>query len=190
MKNNEIEPIPIELMEPQEQQQPKEEFDPAAVYLYNLSNNPDPEYADEGASGMDIRAYLKEVNPKFLFNAEISEDTVIIHPNGRALIPTGLHTAIPLGLEFQIRPRSGLALKNGITVLNTPGTIDSSYRGDIGVILKNFGEEDFIVHNGDRIAQMVLVPYAKILRFAKVDSIDKLPSSDRMSGGFGHTGLQ
>ena len=120
---NEIDPTPIELMERPEPKEP--EFDPAAVYLFNDSDNPDPEYADEGASGMDIRAYLKEINPKFLFNAELSEGTIIIHPNGRALIPTGLHTALPLGLELQIRPRSGLALKQGITVLNTPGTIDS-----------------------------------------------------------------
>lgn len=181
----EIDPVPMEVLE---EEKPK--FDPAAVYLFNESDNPDPEYADNGASGMDIRADLRNINPKFLFNAEVSEGSVIIHPNGRALIPTGLHTALPLGLELQIRPRSGLALKHGITVLNTPGTIDSSYRGDIGVILKNEGEEDFIVHSGDRIAQMILAPYAKILRFAKVDSLDKLPSSDRMSGGFGSTGIQ
>ena len=122
---NDINPVDMELIE---REQPIEEqpiYDPSAVYLCNLSTNPTPEYADPGASGLDIMAYLENVNTEFLYNAEYINGEVIIHPNGRALIPTGLHTALPEGLELQIRPRSGLALKKGITVLNTPGTIDS-----------------------------------------------------------------
>ena len=166
------------------------EFDPNAIYLCNLSDNPDPEYATVASSGMDVRAYLKEVNTKFLFNAEFDGEVVTIHPGGRALIPTGLHTALPLGLEIQVRPRSGLALKNGITVLNTPGTIDGDYRGDIGIILVNFGTEDFQIKGGDRIAQLVVGAYAKVMRFEKVNTYEELPSSERMAGGFGHTGVE
>lgn len=182
-----IEPVGLEIIEKPEKNE--EEFDQSAVYLYNKSNNPDPEYADEGASGMDVRADITNINSKYAFNCTVSPDFVRIHPGGRVLIPTGLHVAIPLGLEIQVRPRSGLALKHGITVLNTPGTIDSSYRGEVGVILVNLGNEAFDVKQGDRIAQLVLVPYAKILKFAKVDSLEKLPPSERMYGGFGHTGL-
>lgn len=182
---NDIDPVEIEAMEKPE----IEEFDQSAVYLYNKSSNPDPEYADPGASGMDVRADISNVNLKFAFNTTVSSDFVRIHPGGRVLIPTGLHVAIPLGLEIQVRPRSGLALKHGITVLNTPGTIDSSYRGEIGVILVNLGTEYFDVKQGDRIAQLVLVPYAKVLKFAKVDSLDGLPPSERMYGGFGSTGV-
>lgn len=166
------------------------EFDPNAIYLCNLSDNPDPEYATPASSGMDARAYLKEINKKFLFNAELIGDAVIIHPGGRALIPTGLHTALPMGLEIQVRARSGMALKNGIAVLNGIGTIDGDYRNDIGVILANFGTEDFRVENGDRIAQLVVCGYAKVLRFEKVNKIEELPTSERMMGGFGHTGMK
>lgn len=166
------------------------QFDPTAIYLCNLSDNPDPEYATVGSAGMDVRAYIKEVNPKFLFNAELGANQVIIHPGGRALIPTGIHTALPFGLEIQVRSRSGLALKHGIHVLNSPGTIDGDYRGDIGVILQNSGTEDFVVKNGDRIAQLVLTAYARVMRFEKVDSIEDLPTSERMIGGFGSTGLE
>ena len=109
---------------------------------------------------------------------------VIINPGGRALIPTGLHIALPIGYEAQIRPRSGLALKNGITVLNTPGTIDSDYRGDVGVILINHGLEPFHVMQGDRIAQMV------INKIEQVDfvQVDELNETNRGTGGFGSTG--
>lgn len=166
------------------------EFDPNAIYLCNTSDNPDPDYATISSSGMDVRAYLKEINPKFLFNCTITKkNTVIIHPGGRALIPTGLHTALPMGLEIQVRPRSGLALKNGITVLNSPGTVDGDYRGDIGIILHNTSNEAFEVKSGDRIAQLVVTAYAKVMRFEKVDSVEFLPSSERMAGGFGSTGL-
>ena len=166
------------------------EFDPNAIYLCNLSNNPDPEYVTPAASGMDVKAYINEINKKFLFNSELIGDAVIIHPGGRALIPTGLHTALPLGLEIQVRSRSGLALKHGIFVLNEPGTIDGDYRGDIGVILANFGTEDFRIENGDRIAQLVVGGYAKVLRFEKVKTTEELPTSERMAGGFGHTGMK
>ena len=165
------------------------EVDPTAIYLCNTSDNSNPEYATNAASGMDVKAYLKKVNTKFLFNSELKDNSVIIHPGGRALIPTGLHTALPLGLEIQVRARSGLALKNGIFVLNEPGTIDGDYRGDIGIILANFGTEDFVVHSGDRIAQLVVTAYAKVMRFETVDKVDELPASERMAGGFGHTGI-
>ena len=184
----EIEPIDMEVMDKTEEKQ----IDPNAVYLFNGSDNPDPEYATDGASGMDLRAYLPLISPdsKFLFNATLDNDVLTINPGGRALIPTGLHYALPQGLEFQVRPRSGLALKHGITVLNSPGTGDSDYRGDLGVILINHGTEPFEVKNGDRIAQVVLMGYAKILRFAKVNKLEDLPSSERMQGGFGSTGMQ
>lgn len=185
-----VEPIDGSLIEPQEVKETDLKFDPTAVYLYNASENDDPEYVDEGSSGMDLRAELSKINEGYLFDAFLVQNKLIIHPGGRALIPTGLHMALPLGLEGQIRPRSGLALKYGITVLNSPGTIDSSYRGDIGVILKNDGKTPFEVKTGDRIAQLVIIPYAKILRFAKVNNINELPTSERMCGGFGSTGVE
>ena len=187
MEVNNIEPIEMDAMD--KEVIDAREFDPNAIYLCNLSDNPDPEYATFGSSGMDVRAYLKEVNSKFLFNCTKTEDSVIIHPGGRALIPTGLHTALPLGLEIQVRPRSGLALKNGITVLNSPGTVDGDYRSDIGIILINHSNEAFEVHNGDRIAQLVVTAYAKVMRFEKVNKVEELPTSERMMGGFGSTGL-
>ena len=166
------------------------EFDQNAIYLCNLSDNPDPEYATPASSGMDVRAYLKELNRKFLFNADFDGNQVIIHPGGRALIPTGIHTALPLGLEIQVRSRSGLALKNGVFVLNGIGTIDGDYRNDIGVILANFGNEDFVVNSGDRIAQLVVGAYAKVMRFEKVNTVEELPTSERMMRGFGSTGVK
>ena len=184
-----IDPIEMEAMDKVEVNEEVKEIDQSAVYLYNKSTNPDPEYADEGASGMDVRADITNINSEFEFKCSVSPDFVRIYPGGRVLIPTGLHVAIPLGLEIQVRPRSGLALKHGITVLNTPGTIDSSYRGEVGVILVNLSNEAFDVKQGDRIAQLVLVPYAKILKFAKVNSLEELPPSERMYGGFGHTGI-
>ena len=185
-----IDPVDMEVMDKPELVKEEEAIDPSAIYLCNLSENDDPEYADPGASGMDVRAELSKFNPDFLFNGYVTNDGVTLHPGGRALIPTGLHMALPLGLEAQVRARSGLALKHGITVLNGIGTIDSSYRGDIGVILVNQGIEDFTVRTGDRIAQIVIMPYAKVLMFAKVEKLDQLPPSDRMSGGFGSTGTK
>ena len=129
-----------------------------------------PEYKTKGSSGMDLIAFI---------------DTPIkILPNTLAIIPTGLYVAIPEDLEIQIRPRSGLAAKFKITVLNTPGTIDSDYRGEIKVILFNHGNKEFIVNNNDRIAQMVLTPIIKMV----LEEVDQLPETIRGSGGFGSTG--
>ena len=129
-----------------------------------------PSYKTEGSSGMDLMAFI--------------ENSVKITSNSSAIIPTGISLAIPNDVEIQIRPRSGLAAKSNISVLNTPGTIDSDYRGEIKVILFNHGKSDFLVKNGDRIAQMVLVPILKI-DFLEVDD---LPETIRGDGGFGSTG--
>ena len=129
-----------------------------------------PKYKTEGSSGMDLMALVK--NP------------IKIKPNESALIPTGISIAIPKDSEVQIRPRSGLAAKSSISVLNAPGTIDSDYRGEIKIILFNHGKEEFIVNNNDRIAQMVLMPILKI----KFEEVEDLPTTLRGSGGFGSTG--
>ena len=146
------------------------------IAMVNNSNNPDPTYQKIGDSGFDFMANLPE------------RAIIIIEPLKRALIPTGLHFQIPMGFELQVRPRSGLALKNGITVLNTPGTVDSGYRGEIKVILYNTGDESFTIKNGDRIAQGVIAPVQnkKTTMFTRVESLD---DSDRGSGGFGSTGV-
>lgn len=130
-----------------------------------------PQYKTAGSAGMDLQAYI--------------EKPIIIHPQERKLIPTGLYIQLPYGYEAQIRPRSGLALKYGITVLNTPGTIDSDYTGEIGVILYNTSDTDFAVRDGDRIAQMVITKYEKV----NWVTVDKLESTERGEGGFGHTGI-
>ncbi len=130
-----------------------------------------PYYGSEGAAGADLKAHL-------------SHD-IVLKPDCSVLVPTGLRMAIPEGFELQVRPRSGLALKNQVTVLNTPGTIDSDYRGEIGVILINHGKEDFVIKNGMRIAQAVLAPY---YRAQFIVSRDELASTGRGAGGFGHTG--
>ena len=129
-----------------------------------------PEYKTSGSSGMDLMAFI--------------ENSIKILPNTLELIPTGLSIAIPEDLEIQIRPRSGLAAKSSISVLNTPGTIDSDYRGEIKIILFNHGNKDFIVNNNDRIAQMVLMPVIKM----EIEEVDQLPKTIRGSGGFGSTG--
>ena len=129
-----------------------------------------PAYKSTGASGMDLMAFIK--NP------------INVKPNSSSLIPTGLSVAFPENFEIQIRPRSGLAAKNNISVLNTPGTIDSDYRGEIKIIIYNHGNEDFEINNGDRIAQMVLVPVMKI----ELEETDTLPETLRGKGGFGSTG--
>lgn len=133
---------------------------------------PLPSYATQGSAGMDLCAALKE--------------PYVIKKGSIALIPTNLSVEIPHGYELQVRPRSGLAAKHGIGVLNSPGTIDSDYRGEIKIILFNFGSEDFTINNGDRIAQMVL---AKVYTASIVES-DSLSDSKRGNGGFGHTGLE
>ena len=129
-----------------------------------------PNYKTDGSSGVDLSAFL--------------EKKIVIKPNSSELIPTGLQVAIPEELEIQIRPRSGLAAKESIGVLNSPGTIDSDYRGELKIILFNHGKEDFIINNGDRIAQMVLVPIIKM----EFDEVDSLPDTVRGQGGFGSTG--
>ena len=131
-----------------------------------------PAYKSTGASGMDLMAFIK--NP------------INVKPNSSSLIPTGLSVAFPENFEIQIRPRSGLAAKNNISVLNTPGTIDSDYRGEIKVILINLGSESFTVENGARIAQMVVCPVIK----AKLKEVDSLDNTSRGSGGFGSTGMK
>ncbi len=135
-----------------------------------MNDIPLPSYATAGASGMDIYAAV--------------ENDIILEKGKTVLIPTGFYIEVPQGYEAQIRPRSGLALKYGVTVLNTPGTIDSDYRGEVKIILSNFGNEDFIIHRGDRIAQLVIAPIAKVIW----DEVEKLNSTERGAGGFGHTG--
>lgn len=143
----------------------------------NESNNPDPEYATEEAAGFDLRANF--IDPSTL---------LMIKSGSYEVIPTGLYFDIPKGFEIQIRPRSGLAAKFGITVLNSPGTIDSDYTGEIGVILINHGKEFFEVKQGDRIAQAVIAPVTSkaAIKFEKVDNLNK--ETDRGDGGFGSTG--
>jgi dUTP pyrophosphatase len=130
-----------------------------------------PEYQSDGAAGADLRAYL--------------EADLVLPPGARALVPTGLRLQIPAGFEAQVRPRSGLAARHGITVLNSPGTIDSDYRGEVQVILVNLGQEEFRIRSGDRIAQVVFSPVVRVI-FRPEPSIDQTP---RGSGGFGSTGI-
>ena len=129
-----------------------------------------PKYKTDGSSGVDLSAFL--------------DKEVVIKPNSSELIPTGLQVAIPEEFEIQIRPRSGLAAKESIGVLNSPGTIDSDYRGELKIILFNHSKKDFIINNGDRIAQMVLVPIIKM----EFEEVDSLPDTVRGQGGFGSTG--
>jgi dUTP pyrophosphatase len=131
----------------------------------------EPVYSSHGASGADIKAFLQQ--------------PLVIPPGGRALVPTGIRMEIPEGFECQVRPRSGLALKHGITVLNSPGTIDSDYRGEIKIILVNLGEESFTIENGDRIAQIVFTSVVQ----ADFSAEESLESSNRGAGGFGSTGV-
>lgn len=142
------------------------------IKVINKSNNPLPKYESSQAAGLDIRADI--------------DHPIIISPMKRCLIPTNLYTSIPIGYEVQIRPRSGLALKKGITVLNTPGTIDADYRGNWGVILMNLGDEDFIVNPGDRIAQAILNKVEQI-EWEEVESLDE---TERGQGGFNSTGIK
>ena len=159
----------------QEQEIMMDEFYKLPLTFSNKSNNEDPQYATEGSSGFDLRADLSE--------------SMIIKAGKRAVVPTGLFFELPENFEMQIRPRSGLAAKNGVTVLNTPGTIDNDYRGEIKVILINLGEEDFTINNGDRIAQAVMAPvYGKdVINFVKVSEVST--DTTRSAGGFGSTGL-
>lgn len=131
-----------------------------------------PAYETAGSAGMDLRAAVAEGAP------------LTLEPGARALVPTGLKMALEPGWEAQVRPRSGLALKHGITCLNTPGTIDSDYRGEVGVILVNLGHEPFVIRRGERIAQMVIAPVAQV----SVSEVDTLDETQRGAGGFGSTG--
>jgi dUTP pyrophosphatase len=140
------------------------------VKIVNKSSNELPAYSTEMSAGMDLRAYLKE--------------PVVLKTLERKLIPTGLFIELPQGFEAQIRPRSGLALKKGITVLNTPGTIDADYRGEIGIILINLSQEDFVIESGERICQMVIAAHETV----KWSLVEELDETDRGAGGFGHTG--
>lgn len=138
----------------------------------NLGGQPLPEYATPLSAGMDLRANLST--------------SLLLRPLERRLIPTGLSVALPEGYEAQIRPRSGLALKHGVTVLNTPGTIDADYRGEIGVILVNLSNKDFVVEPGERIAQMVVAKHER----AEFEEVTMLDETLRGEGGFGHTGVK
>ena len=143
--------------------------------ITRLENNADlplPAYASEGSSGMDIRAYVK--------------DPVLLKPGEIKFLPTGLAISLPSGYEAQVRPRSGLALHHGIGMVNSPGTIDSDYRGEIGIILINWGDKPFLIERGDRIAQMII---SKVYR-ADLVIVDDLDDTCRGPGGFGHTGIE
>ena len=143
-----------------------------AVRITNKSRHPLPSYATEHSAGMDLRANL--------------DSPIILAPGERALIPTGLHLELPEGTEAQVRPRSGLAFKHGVTVLNSPGTIDADYRGEVGVLLINHGQDAFTVTDGERVAQLVVATYVRV-SFA--ESAD-LRATERGAGGFGHTGTR
>lgn len=140
------------------------------VKIVNTSKHPLPEYSTAFSAGMDLRANLI--------------DAIILGPGERKLVPTGLYIELPKNFEAQIRPRSGLALKNGISVLNTPGTIDSDYRGEIGIILINLSAEEFVINDGERICQMIINRHETI----SWDQVETLDSTERGAGGFGHTG--
>ena len=142
------------------------------IKVVNKGHQPLPQYATTQSAGMDLRANL--------------EEPVLLKPMERKLIPTGLHIALPVGYEAQVRPRSGLALKKGITVLNSPGTIDADYRGEVGVLLINLSQEDFVVNDGERIAQMVIARHEQGA-FMPVDVLDE---TERGEGGYGHTGVK
>ena len=143
---------------------------PLQIKVINNSSNPLPQYATPGSAGMDLRAFL--------------EEPVSLQPGERQLVPTGLFLQIPEGYEGQVRPRSGLALKQGITCLNSPGTVDSDYRGEIKVILVNLSNEVQVLHSGDRIAQLVIQKVEK----ADMVIVDRLTETVRAAGGFGSTG--
>ena len=145
------------------------------ISITRLPHNPElplPAYETDGAAGMDLRAAVPDEAP------------LVLKPGARAMVPTGLAFAVPRGFEAQVRPRSGLAAKAGVTCLNTPGTVDSDYRGEVKVILVNLGEEDFTIRRGDRIAQLVIAPFAR----ASWSEVANLDETTRGAGGFGSTG--
>ena len=140
------------------------------IKVVNKGHQPLPKYATTQSAGMDLRANIDE--------------PIILHPMERRLIPTGLYIALPEGYEAQVRPRSGLALKHGLTVLNAPGTIDADYRGEVGVVLINLSQEDFIINAGERIAQMVIARHEHV----EWEMVENLDQTKRGTGGFGSTG--
>ncbi|HPB24503.1 MAG TPA: dUTP diphosphatase [Bacteroidales bacterium] len=140
------------------------------VKIVNKSKHPLPKYETDASAGMDLRANL--------------DSPVVLKPLQRVLVPTGIFIEIPVGYEAQVRPRSGLAIKKGVTVLNTPGTIDADYRGEVMIILVNLSSEDFVINDGERVAQMVFARHET----ASWTEVDVLQKSDRGAGGFGHTG--
>jgi dUTP pyrophosphatase len=142
------------------------------VKVVNKGHQPLPAYATPQSAGMDLRANIDEA--------------ITLHPMERRLIPTGLHIALPAGFEAQIRPRSGLALKHGLTVLNTPGTVDADYRGEVMVLLINLGDKDFVINDGERIAQMIIAKHET----ADFIAVEVLDETERGEGGYGHTGVK
>ena len=142
------------------------------IKVVNKGHQQLPAYATPQSAGMDLRANIDE--------------PITLHPLERRLIPTGLHIGLPEGYEAQVRPRSGLALKHGLTVLNTPGTIDADYRGEIGVVLVNLSKEDFVINDGERIAQMVIARHEQ----ADFVVVEELDQTERGEGGYGHTGVK
>ena len=142
------------------------------VKIINKSKYPNPEYKNPGDAGMDLRANI--------------ETPITINTLERVCIPTGLYLGVPEGYELQVRPRSGLAVKNGITVLNTPGTVDAGYRGEIGVLLINLSSEDFVINDGERVAQMIIARYEQ----GEFEIVDELDETERGAGGYGHTGVK
>ena len=142
------------------------------IRIINKSHHPLPAYATEQSAGMDLRANIDE--------------SITLNPMERRIIPTGLYIALPPGYEAQVRPRSGLAFKHGITVLNSPGTIDADYRGEIGVLLVNLSNEPFVITEGERIAQMVIARHEQ----GQFEVVDELDQTERGEGGYGHTGVK
>lgn len=142
------------------------------IKVVNKGHQQLPVYATSQSAGMDLRANISE--------------PITLHPMERRLIPTGLHIALPEGFEAQVRPRSGLALKHGITVLNTPGTVDADYRGEVMVLLINFSTDDFVINDGERIAQMIIAHHEQ----AELIKVEMLDETERGEGGYGHTGVK
>lgn len=140
------------------------------IRIINKSHHPLPQYATPASAGLDLRAFI--------------EKAIVLKPLERALVPTGLYIELPIGYEAQIRPRSGLAYKHGITVLNSPGTIDADYRGEIGVILVNLSDKEFVIEDGERICQMVIAAHEQVT----LTEVEELTDTVRGAGGFGHTG--
>jgi len=155
------------------------------IKIVNKSNNELPSYATIGSAGMDVRAFIPDI-PSVDYCSIMCPDDIILYPMDRKMIHTGLYFEIPEGYELQIRPRSGLAIKNGITVINTPGTLDSDYRGELCILLINLSNESFVINNGDRIAQIIINKYES----AEWVQVETLSDTERGTGGFNSTGVK